>query len=103
MRQFDVFANPIAALRRQRPYIVLVQSAAIGPRDRAVFMPLVTAQIVKDVPRLMPQLEVLKQTLWLAPFDPAVAPLRAMGDPVANIAGERDRLLAAIDLVFTGV
>lgn len=103
MRQFDVFTNPITALRRMRPYLVLVQSPAIGLRERAVVMPFVTEQIVRDVPRLMPQLVVAGRTLWFAPFDPAVAELRQMGAPIANVDGERDRLLAAIDLVFTGI
>ncbi|MDE3114713.1 MAG: CcdB family protein [Pseudomonadota bacterium] len=43
------------------------------------------------------------QTYYFDPTDSTTLPLARLRDPVANLQSERDKIVAALDLVFTGI
>jgi len=103
IRQFDVVPNPIKAERVRRPYVVNVQHDHLGQEGKYVFASLAIPDVTKPVPRLNPAVNVLGQQLLLLPNDLFTLSVRQISPPVANVESERDRIIAALDLVFTGV
>ena len=63
--------------------------------------PLVEAEGERP-PRLYPTVEVSGRRLILVVSDLAALPRAALSTPVASLASERDRIIAALDLLFTG-
>ncbi len=61
------------------------------------------ARPIGGPPRLHPALAFDAGTYFLDPAEPVTVLARRMRTPIANLAAERDRILAALDLVFTGV
>jgi toxin CcdB len=102
-RQFDVFANPVRVGRDERPYLVVVQHDLYGHLTTRVTAPLVVKDAVKEPSRLHPPLRVLGKIFFLLPEDLSTLPVRYLRNPVANLRIDRDRIIAALDLVFTGI
>jgi hypothetical protein len=103
IRQFDVVPNPIKAERTRRPYVVNLQHDHFGQDGKYVFASLAMSDAVKPVQRLNPAMRILGQELFLLPNDLFTLSARQVSPPVANLESDRDRIIAAIDLVFTGV
>lgn len=103
IRQFDVFPNPIRAGRADRPYLVSVQHRFLDAADSRLLAPLSVAQAFDHWPRLNPELNVLGRLFFLVPTDIVALPLKYLGNPIANLESDRDRIIAALDLVFTGI
>jgi hypothetical protein len=103
IRQFDVVANPIAAIRKERPYLVCVQDRHLDHLATRVLAPLATEQIVRQPSRLNPEIQVVGKRLFLLPYDLIALQLRTLGLAIANLEAERYRIISALDLVFTGV
>src|SRR4051812_1749201 len=53
--------------------------------------------------RLNPSFRILGRMLLLSPTEPAAMPVRRLRDAVANLDADRDRIIAALDMVFTGI
>ncbi|HXC55330.1 MAG TPA: CcdB family protein [Rhizomicrobium sp.] len=102
-RQFDVFRNPLRSGRDQRPYVLAIQHVFLDGLPTRVVVPLVTEGAIHMLPRLNPSLTVLGQRLHLSPTEPFALALRYLRKPVAHLSLERDRIVAALDLVFTGI
>ncbi len=64
---------------------------------------LVSERIVSGPSRLHPAIRLEGAVLYFDPTDFLSLPMKAMRAPIANLAGERDRIVAALDLVFTGI
>jgi toxin CcdB len=103
MHQFDVLDNPIARARRAMPLVAILQSdlAQTGP-DRVVAPLAPTAAMPPLTGRLIPIVDVEGREYAL--LVPALTALRAadLRQVVANLAGERTRILAALDYLFIG-
>ena len=102
-RQFDVFANPSARGKRERPFLVVIQSNFLGEMRMRVVVPLVAKSEIVPIPRLNPVLRIRDQELYFHPLDLAHIPKELLRNPVANLEAERDRIVAAQDMVFTGI
>ncbi len=102
-RQFDVFRNPLRAGRDQRPYLVVVQHAMFEDRPSRVVVPLVMTNAIHPDGRLNPIVKVLTQSFYLSPTEMFTISLKYLRSPVANLGTDRDRIVAALDLVFTGI
>lgn len=98
---FDVVANPIAQHRKERPFYVCVQHSLLDHLRTRLMAPLLTRQLAQS--RLYPQLQVNGHIVFLDPADLVTMSVRHLGDPIANLASESFRIIAALDLVFTGV
>ena len=103
IRQFDVFANLSRSGRADRPFIIVVQSGFLEHLQTRVCAPLVITDALQPVARLHPMLHVQHQTLYFSPTELVTIPTRILRQPVANLKHERDKLIAALDLVFTGI
>ena len=102
-RQFDAFANPNIAGRRWRPFVVVIQSQFLEHFRTRVIVPLVPKTEIKPVARLNPVVMIEGQEFYFHPVELAHIPTELLRDHVANLDVDRDRLVAAIDLVFTGI
>ena len=103
IRQFDVYRNPLRGSRDVRPYVLAIQHLFWDPLPTRVVMPLVTRATLDFQPRLNPAFEIGGQTVYLSPTEPIAMSTRFLREPVANLAQARDRIIGALDLVFTGV
>ena len=100
-RQFDICANPSPRRSKEFPFLVVLQSDWIADTSSVVVAPLVEAEGERP-PRLYPTVEVSGRRLILVVSDLAALPRAALSTPVASLASERDRIIAALDLLFTG-
>jgi toxin CcdB len=102
-RQFDVFENPSARGRRERPFLVVVQSDVLSDRRTRVVAPLVALSELQPLARLNPVVEVEGRKFYFHPAELAHISQDMLRDAIANLESERYRLIAALDLVFTGI
>ena len=103
IRQFDVVPNPIRKGRPERPYLICVQHRFLDAADTRVLAPLAIARAFHHWPRLNPELIVLGQSLFLVPTELTSLSLKMLQQPISNAEADRARIIAALDLVFTGV
>ena len=103
MAQFDVFANPSSSASQAVPFVINLQSDLLIEIRAVVVAPLVSAGGLRRDQRLYPILEVAGQPVALVVTELATLPRSALRRPVANLAAERSRIIAALDLLFTGV
>ena len=103
IHQFDVFQNPLIALRGEQPFVVCVQHRDFDHIATRLVAPLATQQLVPRASRLNPMFKLRGRMLYLLPQNLAAFSVRRLRDAVDNLEQERDRIIAAIDLVMTGV
>jgi len=103
IRQFDVVPNPVRAGRDERPLLVAVQHNFHRDLPTRVLVPLLTAAAKVEQSRLSPVLTVLGKKYVLLATDIVTLALHRLGSPIANLEQDRDRIIAALDLVFTAV
>ena len=104
MARFDVFANsgPHAA---STPYLLDVQCDLLDGLDSRVVIPLRRLSHfapVKLPENLMPVFSVNGQDCLLETPKMAAVPLRILKAPVASLAAQQDRVVAAMDFLFNG-
>jgi hypothetical protein len=102
IRQFDVVASPLRRGTEERPYIVIVQCDRVQTLSR-ICAPLVAARFLRPQDRLNPPFTVQGLPCYFHPIELITLPVRALQNPVANLEADRDRIIAALDLVFTGI
>jgi toxin CcdB len=103
IRQFDVVANPDAVDAEHRPYLVNLQSDLVSGLRSTVVAPLIPREQLTGARRLNPLLRIEDREYWLATHELFAIERRMLGTVVTNIAAERDAIIAALDLVFTGI
>ena len=105
MAQFDVYRNQNPASRSRIPFLLDVQSDLLEPLATRVLVPLCRPRVLqgKVAERLNPVFEVEgRKVVMLAPELAGVA-ARAVGERVCSLAAERAAIIAALELVFTGI
>ena len=101
MAQFDVYENPSKRSAKQFPLLLEVQSDVFEDSTRAVYVPLVNAESLKNPDKtLNVKFLVAGSPVRLFPLDIASAPRSSVGSKVANLATESDKVIAALDLLF---
>jgi toxin CcdB len=104
MPRFAVHANPNEASRKRVPYLLDVQSDLIGEMKSRVVVPLVRPERAGPaIAGLMPEFVVLGETVVMDTAQLAAVSQRALGKQVDDLARERPAVLAALDLLFSGV
>jgi toxin CcdB len=102
MAQFDVYPNP----RRsgdKLPFLLDLQTDVIALSTRVV-APLVDEKYFgAKLTRLHPVFQLQGRSLVLSTADLAGFPTRELRAPVANLAEHRAEILAAVDLLLTGI
>ena len=103
LRQFDVFPNPSPRTRAEHPYFVILQSDRLDRFATRVVAPLIAPTRFQFLERLLPEVTVKGKPYVIAIPDIAPIPVKMLQPAVANLESERYRILAAIDLLFTGI
>jgi toxin CcdB len=101
--QFDIVENVDRASRRAYPYLVVLQHAHAESASTVVVAPVAFPPSRPLAPRLHPAIAIDGQRyIIFIPQLAAVAKSQA-GKVVGSAVGERDRIVAALDMLFTGV
>jgi len=99
--QFDVYRNPDETAQIRVPYFLDIQNDFLDHLATRVVIPLYTDD--KPVGTLTPVVEIENQEFTLATQELAAIPRRVLSSRVTNIADRRDEIIAAIDLLITGI
>ena len=102
MAQFDVYAQGFTR-NPDIPYVIALQSDLLSPLRSVVVAPLKRPNVMPVFSRLTPRLDVNGETLVLSPMELVHVPVRLPGPPIANLHDDRERITAALDVLFTGV
>ena len=102
MAQFDLFRNP---RRGAYPLLLDVQADLLARLATRVVVPLVTLKRygAKPITRLNPVIDVAGVPYVLVFQELAAVPPAALGGHVGSLASNRAQLVAALNLLFTGV
>ena len=105
MAQFDVHRNPNAATRARIPFLLDVQSDLLDPIATRVVVPLCKPEVLSGKPaeRLNPAFEIEGRKLLMLTPELAGVSRKALGERVTNLTAERAAIIAALDLVLTGI
>jgi toxin CcdB len=103
MGQFDVHDNPFPRSRKRQPFLVILQSDLISRSlDTVVVAPLEEASGVKFADRLNPSVTIDDRSFVLIAQELVTVRKSVLGAPRGSLDHERDQIIAALDLVFTG-
>jgi toxin CcdB len=101
--QFDVFKNPDPASASSHPYLIILQANGLANLNTRIVAPLVAPKRLPLFERLMPEVTVAKSRYVIDVTNIGVVPAHELSKPIANLESERYRIVAAVDLVFTGI
>jgi toxin CcdB len=103
IRQFDVVRNPDAEEAAYRPYLVVLQSDLVSGLTSTVVAPLVARAELAGAQRLNPIVVVDGAEFWLATHELFAVDRRMLREQIAMLEPQRDKIIAALDLLFTGI
>jgi toxin CcdB len=104
MAQFDVYANPSESAAHGIPYVVVVQSDLLDGLATRMSIPLATFEFAEKSPdKLCPVVTVNGQRLRVLAYYTAPLPTRSLRQVVGNLAPQANTLIAAMDVVVSGV
>lgn len=104
MAQFDVHRNP-GQQRDSIPYVVTLQSAIFDGYPRRVVAPLVRKSYLGAVQhaRFNPSFTIQGESLVLHPLELVSIPVSQLGEPIASLATQGERIVDALDQLTTRV
>jgi toxin CcdB len=102
MNQFDVCENLLAATARRAPFLVVLQSDQLSGAPVRLVAPLVKAAEISAIKRLNPEFLIAGRRFALSMLELMSLRRNYIGKPIANLESERERIIAAIDMLFTG-
>ena len=103
MKQFDVLDNPFPRSRERQPFLVALQSDLLMHNlDTVVVAPLEPAFSGTFADRLNPRVEIEGKTFVFIAQELVTVRKSALGNARTSIAGDRDSIIAALDVLFTG-
>jgi toxin CcdB len=104
MAQFDVYLNPNAATRKHIPYLLDVQADLLDTLATRVVVPLILAdEMGLAAKHLNPQFKIKGAAVVMSTAELAGIPNRSLGGKVASLKNKRDEIIAALDILFTGI
>lgn len=105
MAQFDVYRNANPATCARIPYLLDVQSDLLDPLATRVVVPLCKPEVLKGklAERLNPVFEVGGHKMAMLTPELAGVSRKILGERIGNLSDERRSIIAALDLLFTGI
>ena len=101
MAQFDVHRNASKKSSADFPYLLEVQSDLFNESSRVVVVPLILASTLTNKDStLNPEFDVEASGVALFPLDIASMNKNLLGDTIANVGADCDRIVAALDLLL---
>jgi hypothetical protein len=104
MKQFDVFKSPVS-WRETRPYFVIIQHDLLLTLPQIAIIPLVKPEYCASrLKRLHPILSVQDENFVLSTQDLSnIAARDIRGRPFATLEHHRTDIIAALDMLFSGI
>lgn len=104
MAQFDVYLNPNADTRDAIPFLLDVQADLLDGLATRVVVPLVLAEEMPlPAKQLNPQFKIKGVAVVMSTPELAGVPIRILGEKMASLKNKRDEIIAALDMLFTGI
>jgi toxin CcdB len=105
MAQFVVYRNPNPATRQATPLLLEVQHDLLSTLATTVVIPLRPVSAMKGaiLRTLTPVVEVEGREYVLVTPELAGVPRKALGAPVTNMEAQRSAVMAALDLLISGI
>ena len=104
MAQFDVYLNPNPDTRKVIPYLLDVQADLLDALSTRVVVPLVLAEEMRLAAKhLNPQIKIKGVAVVMSTAELAGISNHSLGDKGASLKNRRDEIIAALDLLFTGI
>ncbi len=104
MAQFDVYLNPNSETSETIPYLLDVQTDLLDMLATRVVAPLVLAEEMGPAAKqLNPKFKIKDTAVAMSTAELAGIANRLLGDKVASLKSKRDEIIAALDLLFTGI
>lgn len=103
--QFDVFKNQNQASQERFPYLLDVQAELLSALETRVVVPLAPKQTASHaaLTGLMPTVKIKGKSYLAVTPQMAGVPRRELGACIGNLSQARSDIIAALDLLFTGV
>lgn len=102
MAQFDVYRNPNPATNQYIPYLLDVQTDLLDVLKTRVVVPLELCGNFATAERLTPVFTVEGVQVTLLTPELAGIHYKHLGEYITSLAPQRQEILAALDLVFSG-
>ena len=104
MRQFDVLENAIPRARCALPFVAVLRSDFADTGRERVVAPLAPSAAMPQLAgRLIPIVTVENRNFALLVPSLTALPVTELRHALANLAGDRERIIAALDYLFMGV
>jgi toxin CcdB len=104
MAQFDVYLNPNTATCKAIPYLLDIQADLLDTLSTRVVVPLILEEEMGLAAKhLNPQFKVKGIAVVMSTAELAGVSNRSLGDKVTSLKNKRDEIIAALDLLFTGI
>ena len=105
MAQWTLHRNPNPATRKEIPYLLDVQSDLLSALGTRAVVPVFTrkAAPARTMARLTPELKFGSEHLVLMTPQLAGVRLKDLGDAAGDLSARRAEILAALDLLLTGI
>jgi len=104
MAQFDVYLNPNRSTRQAIPYLLDVQADLLDSLTTRVVVPLLRAEIMElSASKLNPKFTINNTVVVVSSAELAGVSIRSLGEKVASLKAQRNEIIAALDLLFTGI
>jgi toxin CcdB len=104
IHQFDIHRNPSLETSQWAPYLLVLQSDLLSDLQTTVVAPLVHAkEFGRPATTLNPVFDVQGERVVLSVAELAGVSGKQLGERVGSLAARRHEIIAAIDLLFTGI
>ena len=104
MAQFDLYTNPSKETSGAVPFLLDLQSDLLDPLATRVVAPLFRAESAGPPARtLMPRFEIDGREVVMSTPELAGVSRGQLGSRVGSLAHRRDDIIAALDMLFTGI
>ena len=102
--QYDVYRNLSSRSGDDTPYLLDVQADLLDELSTRVVVPLIRIEAAgTPLQTLNPVFEIEGQQLVLSVPELSGIALRSLGEKVSNLAARRNDIVAALDLLLTGI
>jgi toxin CcdB len=104
MAQFDVYLNPNLDTCKVIPYLLDVQADLLDTLSTRVVVPLILVDKMGLAAKyLNPQFKIKGEVVAMSTAELAGISNRSLGEKVASLKNKRNEIIAALDLLFTGI
>jgi toxin CcdB len=103
MPQFDVYKNPNPATNEYIPYLLDVQTDLLDIISTRVVVPLERCSHFSPAERLSPVFQIEETRVSMSTTELAGIHHKALGGYVCSLANKRAEIMAALDLLFSGI